>query len=190
MATSAFDLAALTVSNPVTSAKGAKTAAVSYKGKPIVWQPEAQTVVSEPTAFQNDDAVRVNLVMRTSSHTAEVLSSLDTHLIEFCTEHSARLFGKTLSRDEVALRYSPCLKQSAKGGYDPTFKTKIVLSGRGKLRCWDSERTPCEFPESWVGCTVQPHITFRCLWIMPKEFGCLFDCSDALIDETGPECPF
>ena len=184
-----FDLEALFLSDPVTSAKRAKTSALSCNGVPIVWHPEVQRVVYEPSAFQNEDVSRVNLVMQASPQAIEVLSALDARMIEICTENSARLFGKTLTQEEVALRYTPCLKKSEKG-YEPTFKAKINLSGRGKLKCWNSSRELREAPESWTGCSVKPVINVRCLWVMPKSFGCLLECSNVLVDEAGPQCPF
>ena len=185
-----FDLPALTVSDPVTSARGAKTSALSYAGAPIAWAPEAQHVVYEPSAFQNEDATRVNLVMRASPQVADALSALDERVIDICTEDSVRLFGKALTREEVALRYSPCLKKSDKG-YDPTFKVKISTSGRSKLRCWNASREIREAPETWVGCSVKPIVNLRCLWFMPKAFGCVLECSNLMVDDGAEaECPF
>ena len=91
MASATFDLSALIVSDPVTSAKGAKTAALSYGGKPVLWRPEPQAVVYEPSSFQNEDSTRVNLVMRATPGVVEVLESLDEFLVTFCTEQSAPL---------------------------------------------------------------------------------------------------
>ena len=187
-----FDLAAITLSDPVNGAKGAKIAPVSYLGKPIVWMPDAQVVAYEPSAFQNEEASRVNLVMRASQEAVESLTAFDEHIIALCTEHSANLFGKTLTLEEVKLRYTPCLKQSSKG-YEPTFKTKINLSGRGQVKYWDSQSMPCKAPESWIGYSIKPRVVVKCLWLMPKEFGCLFECTDVLINEACPEtfvCPF
>ena len=189
MASATFDLPALLVSDPVTSAKGAKTSALSYGGKPVVWQPEPQAVAYEPSSYQNEDSTRVNLVMRATPGVVDVLQELDEYLVKFCTDHSLRLFGRDMTQEEVQLRYTPCLKRSEKG-YDPTFKVKIATEGRGKLKCWDGARNLREAPRSWIGCSAQPLVTVRCLWIMPKSFGCLFECSDVLVDEAGPQCPF
>ena len=190
MSCGAFDLSALNVSDPVTSAKGTKTAALSCGGKPIIWQPEAQTVVFEPSAFQNPEATRVNLIMHASTMATQTLNAIDQEIIAYCTEHSARLFGKVMSHDEVANRYCPCLKHAAKEGYEPTFKAKILLSGRGQLKCWGNDKTLRHAPETWIGCAVQPRLALRCLWIMPKEFGCLFECSDVMLTEAEESCPF
>ena len=78
--TSTFDLEALTLSNPVTGAKGAKTVPITYRGKQVVWQPDSQIVAFQPTAFQNETATRVNLVMRASQQAVESLTALDQHI--------------------------------------------------------------------------------------------------------------
>ena len=184
-----FDLAAITVGTPVVSAKGAKTVPLSSNGNPIVWLPDTQIVAHQPSAFQNEEATRVNMVMRASPSVIEALTSLDEYMIELGVSQSERFFGKPLTKDEVSMRYNPCLKKSDKG-YEPTFKAKINLSGRGKLKCWSMDKTQREAPDSWIGCSVQPRMTLRSIWVMPKEFGCMLDCSDVLIDEAGPECPF
>ena len=189
MASSTFDLAALTLSDPVTGAKGAKLAPLSCAGKPVVWQPEAQFVVYEPSAFQNEEATRVNLVMRASPQAVTDLTDLDDRILELCALQSINLFGKALTSEELRLRYTPCLKPSTKG-YEPTFKVKVNMSGRGKLKCWDPEAKQRDPPHSWIGCSVKPRVVARSLWIMPKEFGCLLECSDVLIDEAEPQCPF
>ena len=189
MAASTFDISDITVGAPVVSAKGAKTVPLSYNGNPITWLPDTQIVAYQPSAFQNEEATRVNLVMRASPSAIEALSSLDEYMIDVGVSQSERFFGKVLTRDEVIMRYNPCLKKSDKG-YEPTFKAKINLSGRGKLKCWSMDKTQREVPEAWCGCSVQPRITVRSIWVMPKEFGCMFECSDILIDEAGPECPF
>ena len=165
---------------------------ITYQGKQVIWQPDSQIVAFQPTAFQNETATRVNLVMRASQQAVESLTALDQYIVNYSVQNSETLFGKTLSIEEVKLRYSPSLKQSEKG-YEPTFKAKINLSGRGKLNCWDTDGKQRDAPDSWIGTSVQPRMILKCLWIMPKEFGCLFDCSDALIAETSPEnttCPF
>ena len=138
MASTTFDLAALALSDPVTSARGAKTAALSHGGKPVVWQPEPQAVVYEPSSIQNEDSTRVNLVMRATPRVVEVLEELGDYLVAFCSEHSLRLFGKVMTLVDVQLSYIPCLKKSDKG-YEPTFKVKIATEGRGKLKCWERE---------------------------------------------------
>ena len=192
MAGIAFDLSSFTLGSPTVGVKGTKVVPITYHGKPVIWQPDAQTVAFEPSAYQNEASTRVNMVMRSSQQAVEALTALDEFMLELCAQNSETIFGETLPIEEVKLRYNPCLKQSSKG-YEPTFKAKIILSGKSKLRCWDDERKLCDAPDAWSGCMVQPRIVLKCLWVMPKEFGCLFECTDVLIHEAAEpvaECPF
>jgi len=186
--TAVFDLKALTVGDLSTSAKGGKSAPISYNGAPVVWTPDPQAVQFEPSSFSGEDVSRVNLVLRASPEALAQLEALDEKIISLAAENSAKLFGKTLSEQDIRSRYTPCVKRSEKG-HAPTFKTKLNLSGRGTVKCWDLEKKPREQPESWVACTVQPRITLRSLWLM-KDWGCLFETSDVKIDEAAGECPF
>ena len=185
----AFDLAALQLGNPIISGKGAKSIPVTYSTvKPVVWLPDAQVVAFEPSNFSDPDASRVNLVMRASPQAIEALTALDEYIVGLCALHSLQIFGKVLSEDEVRARYNPCLKRSEK--YADTFKCKINLAGRGQVRLWDAEKQSCGAPVSWVGASVTPKIAFRSLWVMSKEFGCLLDASDVMLDVAACECPF
>ena len=187
--TATFDLKALTVGDLVTSGKGGKSALLSYNGAPVVWTPEPQAVQFEPTSFSGEDVSRVNLVLRASPEALQQLEALDERICSLVAENSQKLFGKALSEQEVRARYTPCIKRSEKG-HAPTFKVKINLSGRGAVRCWDLEKKPREQPESWVTCTVQPRITLKSIWLMSKDWGCLLECSDLMVDEAVQDCPF
>ena len=187
--TSHFDVDALTLGEPVTSGKGGKSVPISYDGKPVVWTPDAQPVQYEPSSFTGEDVSRVNLVMRASSSALEQLTALDEAIISLAAHNSLKIFGKQLLEDEVRLRYNPLVKRSEKG-YAPTWKTKVNLSGRSAVVCWDADRKVREQPEEWIACSVQPRVTLRALWVMSKEFGAMFECSDVLIDEAAKECPF
>ena len=72
-----FDLAALVLGDPVTGAKGTKLAPLSYGNQPVLWVPDTQFVAYEPSAFQNDEATWVSLVMRASPQAATALTALD-----------------------------------------------------------------------------------------------------------------
>ena len=91
-------------------------------------------MVYEPTAFNGEEVSRVNLVMRASDDANNALCDLDSHIIELATESSLRLFGKVLTRIEVEGRYNSSVKISDKG-YKPTFRAKINIVGRNKVRC-------------------------------------------------------
>ncbi len=186
----ALEIASLALGELVTSKKGTKSVPLTSAGQPLAWLPEAQHVLFEPKSFNGES--RVNLVMKASPSVVETLDAFDEQVVQLCFAESQRLFGRSLSLEEVRMRYNPCLKQSDKG-YEPTFKAKIGLEGSGAVKCWNADATPRKIPPSWTGCAVRPRIVFRCLWFMPTAFGCLLECSDALISEgfeNKPRCPF
>ncbi len=184
----AFQISELFLGDMQTNKKGSKTIPVSDANKPIVWTPEAQKVPFEPKSFNGE--TRVNLVMHASPSVIETLSAFDEQIVQACFADSLRIFGKALTLEEVRLRYTPCLKISDKG-YEPTWKAKISIS-EPAVKCWNADKTPCALPESWTRRKVQPRIVFRCLWFMPTAFGCLCECTDALLSEseTKDKCPF
>ena len=185
---STLEISSFLLGDMTTSKKGAKTIPLSDANKPIIWMPEAQKVAFEPKSFSGE--TRVNLVLNASPSVADALKAFDEQVIHQCFTESQRIFGKSLTLDEVRLRYSPCLKVSDKG-YEPTFKMKISLESP-VVKCWNMDKTSRKIPSSWVGLSVQPRIVLRCLWLMPTAFGCLFECTDALLceSETKVECPF
>ena len=128
-----FDLKALALGDPVTSGKGGKSVPVTYGGAPIVWTPEAQQVLYEPSSFSGEDVSRVNLVLTASVAAIEQLAALDEMIVQLAAYNSVKIFGKEPTVEEVRLRYNPCLKKSEKG-YAPTWKAKINLSGRSAVR--------------------------------------------------------
>ena len=189
MATATFDLSMLALSDPVVSGKGAKSVPVTYAGRPVVWTPDAQEVIFEPTSFSGEEASRVNLVMRASPAAQEELTALDEFILVLVTLHSVKIFGKPVLLDEARSRYVPCLKVSEKG-YEPTWKAKVNVAGKGIVRVWNSEKMARELPTVWARSKVSPRVTLKSLWIMGKQFGCLFEASDVLLDEVVQECPF
>ena len=188
----AIELKNLYLGELFTSGKGAKSIPITYSGRleHVQWTPdEPQQVAFEPTAFNGEDVARVNLVMVASPEVSDALAELDDHLITLATENSQRIFGKQLTNVEVFGRYTSSIKISDKG-YQPTFRTKINLSGRGEVQCWDGDKNKRPKPESWIRCKVQPKITLRSLWLMGKQFGALYECSSVLVEQRGEECPF
>ena len=170
---------------------GLKAVPLSSSGCQILWTPDAQTVAFEPSAYKNEDAKRVNLVMRASPQAAQALEELDAYILDLCKQNSSRLFGEELSSETLASRYVPCLKRSDKGG-DPIFKAKIELEGHWKLKCWNQDRDLCDPPCEWSGRSVRPRIALKCIWLTANgSFGCQLQCSDILLlPHEEVACPF
>ena len=185
-----IDLTTLCMGDVVTNLKGAKTIPLSANGAPIVWTPDFCQVAFQPSAFGGEDVSRVNLVMKVSEEVICALTALDFYIMGLLSVNSVKIFGKDMTIDEVKARFSPSIKTSDKG-YSSSFKCKIVLGeGKGAVKCWDMEKEKREVPEDWTLCRVKPKITLKNLWLMSREVGILFECSDVQIDESPVACPF
>ena len=126
----ALDLAALTLGCIVTSGKGAKSAPLTAGGAPALWAPPGlRAVAFEPRPYAGGEAqaTRVNLVLRAGELEPE-LRALDAWAVEAATAASTELFGKAMTREQVAERYTPLLKESDK--YPATWRVKIGAPAR------------------------------------------------------------
>jgi hypothetical protein len=141
------------------------------------------------SSFSGEEVSRVNLVMRASPEAAEQLTALDEWVLKLVTQQSAQIFGKTITPEEARSRYVPGLKLSEKG-YEPTWKCKINISGKGQVSVWDLNKQRRDLPTSWVKAQVWPKATLKSLWIMGKQFGPLFEASDLMLEEAVQACPF
>jgi hypothetical protein len=189
MAAPNIDLAALALGDVCTSGKGAKSVPFWYPKRevPVFQPPEPLAVLYEPSGFNDATAERVNLVMRPTPELLGQLEALDNQIVAMLALDSVKYFAKPMTEAEVRERYSPLVKTSDKG-YLPTFKAKMNIAGRGKVRIWDENRLPRDAPESWQSCRVVPRLSLRSLWMMSKEVGPLLEVSDVMVIE-GVECP-
>lgn len=186
-----IDTSCLVLQDVCTSAKGAKSIPLLYKdGSSVQWQPrEALQVLWEPSAYQDPDATRVNISFATTPSLAKQLQAFDEWAVETLAKESARLFGAPLDMEEVRRRYQPAMRVYEKTG-STSLRCKLVLAGRGQVKCWDSFRNPRPMPQEWMNCAVTARITLKGFWCMGKELGPLFLLSHALVDESVAECPF
>ena len=181
-----LDTLGLNLGNVQVSGKGSKLCQFSYpRGNPVVWKAPQQTVLFEPSAFGQEDAIRVNICFKPDDDTVRQLAALDNKVVELLVEASPIVFGKQLSEDEVRARYTPCLKRHDR--YGLSWKAKMGLD---KIQCWSADKQPRSNPAKWAGLKVQPVVQLKSLWIMSKEVGCLFEATHIMIDEAPADCPF
>ena len=183
-----FDLSALQLGEALAGSKGAKTVPIAANGKPLIWLPGAHEVAFTPSAFSGEDVSRVNLVLRASGDVVRTLMELDEYICALAAVESTKVFGKSLTLEEVKARFCSSLKTSEK--YPTTFKCKINLAGRGQVKLWDSDRQARKEPGCWTACTAAPRIVVKGLWVSAKEFGVLYEATDLLLDEAPQSCPF
>ena len=82
-----------------------------------------------------------------------------------------------------------CLKTSGKGYL--TLRTKMNRTGRYALQAYTPSKERREHPESWRGCSIQPQLCWKGLYIMGREFGPVLETTHAIVHESkGDVCPF
>ena len=167
---------ALTISGINVSSRGTKSALI-FKSEERFSHVFEQPVecVFQPGSYDRDDAaLRQNVVFRPTQEMEQFFDELDQWAVDYLTEHSERLFGKTLSKDTIKFGYVPVLKRPE--GKLPLVKFKINMPGSQKpLRCWNENKEPADFIQDWAGRSMQLKILVSHLWIMGSggkaEFG-------------------
>ena len=117
------------------------------------------------------------------------IEALDAWCIQTLSQNPTVLLGLQLTSEQVKERYVSCLKTSEKGY--TTIRTKINRTGRYALQAYTPDKEKRDHPESWRGCSIQPQILFKGLYIMGREFGPVLECTHAIVHKAkGAECPF
>ena len=181
---------ALSLGDVTTSGKGAKTAPFSVNGGPADFTLPALQVAFEPSAYQNDEATRVNLVLKVGLVHEPDLAKIDEWILDTVSADPVKYFGKAKSRESIEETYTPCLRKSEKWGSQ--FKAKVNLPGSaGGVRLWTVDKQPRGPPDAWAGCYVESRIRFRHLYFMGAQWGPVIDVTDLrVLSEPVNECPF
>jgi hypothetical protein len=186
-----INTSSLAFSTILTNAEGAKQLPSLYKdGEPVIWQPnEYVEIPFEPSAFNDETANRVTLCVSPSAAMIEAVNALDAWCIDTLVKNVTSLLGIQLTPDQIRDRYMSSLKTSEKGY--TTFRMKMK-SGRYALQCYTPDKEKRDHPEDWRGTKISCRVIFKGLWVMGKDFGCLMECTHALVQEGGcnDECPF
>ena len=116
---SEIPLDSLTVGETFTTGKGAKQIPITLDGEPVYWLPsEWLTIPFEPSAFNNPEATRVNLVFNAApgSATLASLRALDEWSVNILAERSEALPGQKISKEEMHKRFQPSVKTHEASG--------------------------------------------------------------------------
>ena len=194
-AVTALTVADLALGLQAQTGKGAKACPITgIGGAAVLWAPPGtRTVAFEPKPYGEvslAEVNRVNLVLRVGDVAMfRVLKDLDGWAVSAACEASERLFGRELTMAEVFERYSPVLKLSDK--WEPTFKAKINLAGRGAVKIWTPDGQRRGSPDTWVGLEVRPQLLIKGMWFVGAGFGLTVECPDLqLTDRSEAQCPF
>ena len=94
-----------------------------------------------PTAYQNDHATRVNLVLKVSCVHEPDLAKTDEWILDTVSADPVKYFGKAKSRESIEETYTPCLRKSEKWGSQ--LKAKLNMPGSaGGVRLWTVDKQP------------------------------------------------
>ena len=103
---------------------------------------------------REESSLRQNIVFRPTPELEEFFSKLDVWAVEYVTEHSERLLGKQLTREQVEFSYVSNIKRAE--GKPPLAKFKINMPGPNKpARCWSEDSQPVELIQDWAGRTLK-----------------------------------
>ena len=190
MSSLTFDTSKLAFAPLVTTSKGAKQLPALYtNGTAVVWSPnELLEVMYEPSAYNDPEANRVTLCVNPSEAVCETISAMEEWCIQTLASNPP-LLGVQMAPELVRERFVSCLKTSEKGYR--TLRMKMNKAGRYALQCYDLDKEKRERPDTWRGCSIQPRICLKGLWIMGKDLGPILECTHAIVQEAGgDECPF
>ena len=185
-----LDLSTLELGEVQASGKGAKAAPITQDGAPAIFTLEPLEVAYEPSAFQNEESTRVNIVWRPNPATEEFLTSLDDWVMNQAATNSMRLFGKDRTLESLRDSYSPILKKSEK--WASQFKAKMNLEDPSKVKIWDADGVLRGPPQAWQGCCTRPRLRLKSIYLMGQSFGPVLECLDIQVVEeaSGSACPF
>ena len=184
--TSKLEYAPIFVTN-----KGAKQLPILYaNGENVVWQPtDFMEIPFEPSAYNDPEANRVTLCVNPSEAVCDTIIALDEWCITTLCSNPVPLLGLQLTPEQIRERFVSCLKTSEKGY--KTLRMKMSKSGRYALQCYNADKEKCEQPDTWRGCSIQPRICLKGLYLMGRDMGPIFECTHVLLRESaGDECPF
>ena len=186
-----LDISALQMGDVVSSGKGAKSVNLTQDGSQALFTLEPMEIAYEPSAFQDAESTRVNIVFRPTPEVEEFLDSIDEWVMKEVAVNSVKLFGKARSVDSLKDSYTPILKKSDK--WPSQFKSKMNLQEPSKVKIWDADACLREAPQTWQGCVARPKLRLKAVYLMGTSFGPVLELTDIQIIQeasAGSSCPF
>ena len=183
----------LVVLDPVASAKGGqKNSVIVRDGQNAFWTLSTPvTPLWQPSAFKSvtgDATGRLSLCLQGDEAVMAEAQQLDTWAVEYATQHSDRLFGKTLTKDQVTDRYNGIFKKADK--YPPFLKIKLGTD-RNAPNFWDADKQKRDCPEDYTSCQLICRVRILGFWYMNTSFGLTCQLQDAQVTaESSVSCPF
>ena len=141
--------------------------------------------------YQGDGSERrVNLDVVLSEPDEFVIRRLDRRILEIAKERSVEWFGKTLSEEAIASKYSPMCR--LRDGESSRLRTKLNLDS---IVVWDHNKTLAVVPEcKFAGMDVKCVLRLTSVWFMSNIFGVTVQLTQIQIPEEKDSsklvCPF
>jgi hypothetical protein len=187
------DFSQLHIAEPVVNSRGAKSCVLTNNGDKFVQtlgsRFEPLTTPFGAQSFQNEATNRKSIEFRLPvGESTDFWDGFDAWAVTYLTCHSARLFGKPLTIEQVRDGYRPCV--SRRGTYPPTLRCKVNLSGSNAVRCWSPAEERIDVPQEFRGLELIARVSVMHLWIMNREFGWVLQPNDLMCSEVSRTCPF
>ena len=186
--------AALALSEPFVSARGAKSCALTRDGQKhiatIGHRGELLTTPFGASSFGDDATTRKTIEFRLAPDSIWLayFDTIDAWAIPYIALNSERLFKKTLTDVQVREIYKPIVQR--KGAYPATIRCKINLSGGGAARAWNAMDQRMPIPEDLRAFELLPRVHISHLWIMNRDYGFVLNTQDLHCVEASTVCPF
>ena len=173
--------------------RGAKFCNLSESGTKVTLFPTSEAIVCPfgPGNFDKDTAAtRLTLELRCNQEMCIYFAQFDLCAKTYLFEHSERLFGKSLTQQQIEEGYHPALTYHANNTYSPNLRTKVDTQGRREVSYWTPEGVRRDAPEYWSRVTVVPALEICNLWVMSRELGWVIQCTALKVYEESTDCPF
>ena len=180
--------------DPVANPKGQKNSAiVNGVGGNAYWVLQSPvSPIWQPSAFKGlsgESTGKLSLCVNGDEAVMAEAAALDAWAVTYATTHSERLFGKTLTREQVVDRYNGALKVSNEKPSYLKFKLGV---DRNAPNYWDNEKQARQPPDDFTRCLLQCRLRILGVWYMGNSFGLTIQLADAQVtsEMAGASCPF
>jgi hypothetical protein len=189
MALPTLDLSQLQI-YPLVEQGNSKTAPIwlgksDWDHRHLEWQLPYLHVTWDPSTL-NPDSQRLTLCLTPSDQVAEFYKQLDLGFVRAVTQVSADLFGKSLSADEVGLRYSSALSRTNRLQHiRAKVKRWSPANSAWSTRFWDEatgELLPESYwPDQWIGTEAKAKVVASSIWLAHDKWGLTLSATDVMV---------
>ena len=145
-----------------------------------------------PSSYDRESSEsRQSIAVLVTDELSDQFLALDQWAKAYVEEHSGRLLGKKLNKQQVDKAYVSCIKKRADG--PELLRLKMNMAEPKPCRFWSPAKEEVEPPTSWEDQPVQLRILFSHIWVMGAgaqcEFGLVCLVTDAMVMQRSRVCP-